>query len=1282
MESLFLSLYRFFHVRKKKLWIVFITFVILITGSASQIKLEEDITKFFPDDERVKELNYVLQHSKFSERLVVMVSMKDSSVAPQPDSLVVVAEILIKKINENLKPHISRVVSQVDDSKILDAFNTIQNYLPIFLNEQDYLFLDSLTRPEVVDDVLQNSYKQLISPGGIVTKKVIVNDPLGFSFVVLKKLQHLQYDENFELHNSYVTTKDKRHLIFFIETAYPANDTKRNTALIEGLNVILQEVQILHPDVYPSFFGSSAVAVGNALQLRKDTLVTVGILVVLLIGFLVGFFRTVWTPLLIFVPVVFGSLFSLCCIYWVQESVSILAIAAGSVILGIAINYSLHFLVHLKHTRNVEEVIKDLTHPMTLGSATTVLAFFCLQFTNAAVLRDVGLFAGFSLIGAALCSLIFLPHFIDDSFVNKHQPPGRLEKLSFFSLDRNSYLVAAILMLTPVLFYFAQEVNFNSDMRNLNFMKPEVREAEARLESINKASLGSIYIVSTGKNLEEAYRKLENAIPLLDSLQSSNAVDKYSAVSTFLVSDSLQQARIKRWSEFWTEDRRGNLISAVRKAGSNLKFSESVFANFETLLTRKYTLANRQDLEPFRTTFFDDYIIERDDRATVVTLAHVNPLNKQKVYQQLQNYPVQVFDKVMLTKLFVEYVHADFTFIVAFTSILVFLVLLISYGRIELTLIAFVPMLITWIWILGIMRLTGIEFNIINVMVSTFIFGLGDDYSIFTMDGLQRQYATGKKNMPSIRSSIFVSAVTTICGLGVLIFAEHPALRSIAAISIIGILCVFVMSQTVEPYLFHWLITNRTKKRQAPMTSRGIGITIFTYVFFVFGSVYLTVVGLLFKLIPFGKKRIRLWYHSMIRFHTYSLIYLCFNLRKRIINKTHQTFTGASVVICNHASFLDILLTIMQHPKLILLTNKWVWDSPIFGGVVRLADYYPVMEGAEGSVEQMRERVAEGYSIVVFPEGTRSTDGKIKRFHKGAFYIAEQLNIPILPLLIHGASDGIRKNDIYVNDSHVTLKFLPAIHSSEKCFGETYSERTKKISRYFKEEHHKLSLEQEQPDYFRYKLITNYLYKGPVLEWYLRIKLSLEKNYEPFHKLIPRKAKILDLGCGYGFLCYMLQFLSEERDITGVDYDEEKIDIAQQGYLKTERLNFINSDITTFSMDKYDVILLNDVLHYLPEEKQILMLHRVFTSLNPGGRVIVREGNTELQQKHWGTEISELFSVTLLGFNKASNELHFMSGETIRKEAARFNLEVSVLDETKFTSNVIFVIAEPVNKLK
>lgn len=1275
MTQFLLDLYDFFGRRKPVFWSIFVSATLLLSLGASQIKLEEDITKFFPDDERVEKLNFVFQHSKFVERLVIMVSVRDSTTTPEPDSLITPAEELVDRIERDLKPYVKKVTRGVDDEKILDVFKSVYDYLPSFLNDEDYLKLDSLTKPETAGRVLQENYRQLISPSGIAVKKIIVQDPLGFSFLALSKLRQLQYDENFELYDSYIITKDHRHLIFFIQPAHPPSETRNNSMFIEELNSIADEASNKHAQITVSYFGASAVAVDNAKQLRSDSILTISLMIVLLAVFLIGFFRKKRVPVLILIPVAFGGLFSLCCIYLFKGSVSILAIAGGSVILGIAVNYSLHFLAHLKHTHDIKLVIKDLVGPMTLGSATTVLAFFCLQFANAAVLRDVGLFAGFSLIGAALCSLIFLPHFISEGLFSKeHHKENWLERISVSSLGPGKSVVWIILLATPVFFYFARQVNFNSDMSKLNFMQTETREAQKRLESINKSSLNTVYVVSSGNSLEEALRKTEQVTPLFQKLKEANEINKYSSISTFLISDSLQRVRIEKWNSFWTQERKATILSTVRQEGAALKFSNQVLNNFEELITKQYEPSDANSMNVIRSAFFDDYIIERDNTVTVISLVNVDPSRKAGVYSQLEKSPVHAFDRQMLTNLFVEYVNADFNFIVTFTAILVFAALFISYGRIELTLITFVPMFITWIWILGIMALLGIEFNIVNVMVSTFIFGLGDDYSIFIMDGLQQEYRAGKKNLPAIRASIFLSAVTTIAGLGVLIFAKHPALRSIASISIIGIICVFVMSQTIEPFLFRVLISNRTRKGFTPMTWAGILRTAFTYSFFVIGAISLTIAGLVFKIIPFRKKRIRLVYHTLLSYFTWALIYVDPRVNKRIIGRSSQTFSRASVLIANHTSFLDILLTTMLHPKLILLTNKWVWNSPVFGGVVRLADYYPVTEGAEDSVDRLRDRVNEGYSVVVFPEGKRSEDGKLKRFHKGAFYMAEELKMSIQPLLIHGAGDAIPKGSFYLNEGQLTLKFLSPIEVNDMHFGTTYAERTKNISKYFKQEYALLAQEIETPAYFAHRLITNYLYKGPVLEWYLRIKIKLEKNYEPFHSLLPLKGTILDLGCGYGFLCYMLQFLSRERTIIGVDYDEEKIETANYGYLKTSRLQFHYADVTQFALEKYDAIIISDVLHYLKPEAQEGLLKRCFEALNPGGKLIIRDGNSDLKERHKGTQLTEFFSVKLLGFNKSVNPLNFVSGERIKKLASSYGLTVEMLDDAKFTSNVIFVV--------
>jgi hypothetical protein len=99
-------------------------------------------------------------------------------------------------------------------------------------------------------------------------------------------------------------------------------------------------------------------------------------------------------------------------------------------------------------------------------------------------------------------------------------------------------------------------------------------------------------------------------------------------------------------------------------------------------------------------------------------------------------------------------------------------------------------------------------------------------------------------------------------------------------------------------------------------------------------------------------------------------------------------------------------------------------------------------------------------------------------------------------------------------------------------------------------------------------------------------------------------------------------------------------------------------------------------LHYLPKQAQDEVLLKCFGSIKPGGKIIVRDGDADLQQRHQGTRLTEFFSVHLLKFNKSTNDLHFLSGTHLRALAKANGFSMDVLDETKYTSNVIFVISK------
>ena len=1275
MKKILLNIYHFYEKRQPALYFTFAVIFLLAGWFAWQVKMEEDISKILPKDKKIEKLNEVFQNSKFMDKLVVTVSLKDTSAAAQPDSLVAYADELAENIQQKLSPYINKINAKVDDGLALELFETVSDHLPVYLNEKDYTQIDSLIQPAKIKETLEQNFRTLTSPAGFALKTIISKDPVGITFLGLKKLQQLQYDENFELYDNYIVTKDRKHLMLFITPAFPPNNTRQNALLLKGLDSLIDNNSI--PNVTASYFGATAVSVGNALQLRKDTLLTQGITILFIIVFLGFYFRKKRAPFIILVPVIFGAVFSLAAIYFLKGSISVIALGTGSVVLGIAVNYSLHVFNHYRHTRNIEELISDLAMPMTVGSFTTIGGFLCLQFVESEMLKDLGLFAAFSLIGASLCSLIFLPHFIagkKEQAAHVADKFSWIDKMATLRPEYNKYLVLIILVLTMVFAFWAGKAGFESDLQNMNFMSNKLKESEKKLNHINQYALQSVYLVTEGKTLDDALVNNEKLVTQIEKLQDRDIVKKYSGVSSLIISDSLQKIRIERWNRYWTTEKKQALMSTLIKEGTALKFKASAFDDFKLLLDKVYTPVDKEAMATVRKNFLDDYITEKPGKTTVVTLVKTIPEKKQQVYAAFENAAhVTVLDKQYLTKRFVEIINADFTSIALMTSLLVFFVLLIVYGRIELTLVSFIPMFITWVWILGIMGMFGIKFNIINIIISALIFGLGDDYSLFIMDGLLQEYKTGKKNLSSFKSSIILSAITTIVGLGVLIFAKHPALQSIALISIIGILCVVIMSQILIPFLFAVLIKNRANRNRFPWTFWGFIKSSFAFSYFIGWSVAFTIIAYVFALFNIKEKG-KLIYHTIIARVCRRLVYIMINVKKKIINPQQEKFKTPAIIIANHQSSLDILPLIMLHPKLIMFTNNRIWNSPLFGKVIRMADYFPT-EQIETDLSLVEDRIKNGYSIIIFPEGTRAEDGVIKRFHKGAFYLAEKMNVDILPIIIHGTDYTLTKQDQLLKDGQLTVKILPRIKPEDKNYGDGYAARAKGIGRYFREEFDLLKKEIEQPKYFREKLIYNYLYKGPFLEWYMRIKTKLEKNYQTFHELVPVQGKILDIGCGYGFMSYMLSFTSADRIITGIDYDEDKIDTANHCFSKTDNINFVHSDVLAFDFEKYDAIILADMLHYLQPTEQKQVIEKCINNLNAGGKLIIRDGDMDMKQKHKRTKFTEFFSTQVLHFNKTNKTgLNFFSGNFIRTIAAENKMSCSEMADSKLTSNSIFIL--------
>lgn len=1270
MSGFFIAIYDWFEKHRMVFYIVLVFSVALFALMASQISFQENITNFFNGSDNDKSM--IFDNIAAKDKIVVMFSGND------PDSIISSAEVFETEIGNLVdRGYISSVTAYADEETVGKCTKFIYDYLPIFLDDDDYVGLENAISAENIRQSVDNVYNLMTSPSGMVIGDIVLKDPLNLGTPLLRKFESFSPDLQYRIYNGRLFTEDFSTMLLFIQPANGLGDTGRNEYLVRGLAEAEQKAEL--NGVAVDCIGGPIVAVYNARQIKRDTAITLSLAMVIILLVIFFSFKNRRSIPLIIIPPVFGTIFSLAMVWLIQGEMSAIAIGAGTVVLGISLSYSIHIVSHLNNISSPKEILREITNPMTIGCFTTIGAFAALTFTSSSLLQDLGLFAVFTLIGTTVFCLVFLPQFFD-SFVagKKSVMLTKIENFVGYRYEGNKWVIVSILIITIVALFFYRDVEFDDDMSNINYMPENVVEAEKRSMEILGDDSDEVYIITGNQNIDSLTADYYTLVSELEHYRSAGVIGEVVSISDFVIPQDEQIRRIDKWNDFWSRHA-DKVLSDFEKSAAECGFRSSAFGGFKSLITAEYKPCGYTKEEMEDVPVISEWINSSGFYTSLLSRISVSEENKDVVYADIEALSNSVVvDRKYFSSKMVESTSDDFNYILLVSSLIVFLALLLSYGRIELTLLTFLPMAISWVIILGMMALFDIRFNIVNIILATFIFGIGDDFSIFIMDGLLQEYKNGNKVLGSHKTAIFFSAFTAIVGMGVLVFARHPALKSIALISVLGLSVVVLVAYTVQPFLFRLLVTSQTEKGGFPYTLGAILNTLYCFVYFLLGCLLSQIYMMILFLLPIKKKTKKLSFHRLIYHFTRLFLQTMVTVRTFRLNPYRESYDKPAVIIANHQSFIDILLLLSTTPKLVMITNSWVWNSPFFGRIVRYADFFHSADGYEDLAERLREYVDDGYSVVVFPEGTRSADCSIQRFHKGAFYLAQLLKVDILPMLIYGAGQiSAKKQGFYIKSGIVATKTMKRVAPGDSSFGMTYQEQSKSFRRWYVEQYRLLceELKLQNRKYFRDALIKNYIYKGPVLEWYVRIKSRIDGYYEFWDRLIPYNAIVSDVGCGYGQMSFMLGLLSKDRKIVGIDYDNDKIEVARHSFLcKKTDVSFICADMRTMDMTLSDVILFNDSLHYVDSECQRRVILKAVENLSDKGFIIIRDGDMSQSDRHEIIEKTELWSTKILKHNKVMEKLCFVGAEWMQSLADENDLKIQISRCDGRSSETIYIL--------
>ena len=968
MADFFLRIYDWLKCRKGLAALIVVLIIALCTLSLCRLHYEEDIAGFLPidrsDSRQTEFMDAISQQNSIAVIFRAEEGASDDEITGAMDLF---EDLWFENDTLELVPDLS---AQADESVALELIKFVQEHYASFLTPADYSRMDSLlSQPGYVKQSVEAEKRSLQMLTGSFTASTIPYDPLGLFGNVLSGLADIGGDGGYRLVDGHILHRTEPAGLLLFESPFGESESGRNAQLVELVEKTGAAVEV-ETGIRVSAVGAPVIAVTNADRIKKDSILAVGLAVIGILAVLWFSFKRLDYILWIAATLLFGALFALGLIGCIKDSVSVIVIGLGSVIVGIAANYPLHFLHSLRDTADNRESLAEMVVPLLVGNITTVSAFLCLLFLKAQAMHDLALFGSFMLAGTIIFSLIFLPVFAKAGG-KIHKEQARVEEKPITGSSRLCRIVSPIVILiTIAMLIWGGSSKFDTDLNHINYMTPEQKED----------------------------------IQFISGSVGDAGADRLSVLAGMLSPESEKEAVAQRWIGFWGSH--SWVLTELEQQAREQGFTESAFAPFMESVSKEPEIVSAQD---------------------------VTPVNMSEVMASL-----------------VKSLSDDFNMVLFLCGFIVFAFLWISFGKLELALISFLPLTVGWIWILSIMNMLGIQFNIVSIILATFIFGQGDDYTIFITEGLLHEYKTGVRTVDDRRKSVIISAVIMFIGIGTLIFAKHPAMRSLAEITMLGMFVVVVMAHFLPEWLFRWMTMKNGKNRVMPVTIMRLLRSAWAFGFLILSVIVCTPVVLIIFL---GRKRE--WKDRFL----HNLLYRFANLVIRRVpavkftldNSVGEDFSKPAVIISNHQSHLDLMCLMMLTSKMIVVTNDWVWRNPIYGALIRRAEFVPAAEGIEDYMPQFRSLVERGYSILVFPEGTRSADCSILRFHKGAFHLAQELSLDILPVCLNGVGYALPKEEFMLRPGHITVTVGKRVAPDDLSWGADARERTKAFHKFYQE---------------------------------------------------------------------------------------------------------------------------------------------------------------------------------------------------------------------------------------
>ncbi len=669
-----------------------------------------------------------------------------------------------------------------------------------FLMRYRYLFSrhwtpDTFSEPglrDALDEQVQN-LRSVLAP---MFKQTLAADPTGEFWSILQSWLPPSGPEKY---NGVWISQDEHTALLVVQLSASSLNLDAQQQGLEFISNVAAKISAtdkvqLRMSGPPVFATASRAEIATEITLLSTAAT---IVVMLMLWRVYGSFRLM---LLGAVPLLTGAVVGTLSVSALFGGVHGVALAFGTTILGIAIDYPIHLFSHANSEENTEDTMRRLWPVMLLGCATTVIGYSAMFFSGFDGLSQIGVFAAAGLIAAALTTRFALPMMMRDSrpAATPWPPSNALQRaLSALAPDSGTMKqriaagIAAAILVVGLVVPFPW---WNDDIQRLSTITPEQRETEGELRAALGAPSVRFFVAVRAPTEQLALEDSEAAMERLDALVNTKALGGYDAAARQVPSFRNQLGRQRLLPEAM------DVATVMDRIVGDFPFRRDAFEPFiaDINASRLLVPAHIDDFPRGTLKLRLQSLLRPIDDDWIALIPLHEPLDAERIATEIGklNRPtIQLLDlqSVASTMLYDYRVRA--IAVVAAGWIVLWLALAIVLHSVKTATISTLPAALAIALTMSILHITGTALSLFHCVALLLVAGLALDYALFFF----RPGTDTAERERSLRA-IVICAITTAAVFALLSLSSVPVLRMMGTTVTLGVILAFAATLGLARY--------------------------------------------------------------------------------------------------------------------------------------------------------------------------------------------------------------------------------------------------------------------------------------------------------------------------------------------------------------------------------------------------------------------------------------------------------------------------------------------------